>query len=185
MAPSDEAELARMVATSVAIDDGPSAFRFPRGEGVGVPVSVRPDPLPIGRGRIVREGGAVAILSLGGRLQECLKAADLLVAQGVEATVADARFAKPLDLDLISQLARHHGVMLTIEEGSVGGFSAHVLGYLASSCLLDSGLKVRPLYFPDLFIEQNSMDVQYAEAGLDADHIFVTALEALGRPQSR
>jgi 1-deoxy-D-xylulose-5-phosphate synthase len=185
MAPSDEAELARMVATSVAIDDGPSAFRFPRGEGVGVPVSVRPDPLPIGRGRIVREGGAVAILSLGGRLQECLKAADLLVAQGVEATVADARFAKPLDLDLIGQLARHHGVMLTIEEGSAGGFSAHVLGYLASSGLLDSGLKVRPLYFPDLFIEQNSMDVQYAEAGLDADHIFVTALEALGRPQSR
>jgi 1-deoxy-D-xylulose-5-phosphate synthase len=185
MAPSDEAELARMVATSAAIDDGPSAFRFPRGVGVGVPVPVRPDPIPIGRGRIVREGSAVAILSLGARLQECLKAAELLAAQGIEATVADARFAKPLDLDLIGQLARHHGVMLTIEEGAVGGFSAHVLGHLASSGLLDGGLKVRPLYLPDRFIEHNSADIQYAEAGLDADHIFATALEALGRPEPR
>jgi 1-deoxy-D-xylulose-5-phosphate synthase len=185
MAPSDEAELARMVATSVSIDDGPSAFRFPRGEGVGVPVPVRPNPIPIGRGRIVREGSAVAILSLGARLQECLKAAELLAAQGIQATVADARFAKPLDLELIGQLARHHGVMLTIEEGAAGGFSAHVLGHLASSGLLDGWLKVRPLHLPDRFIDHNSADFQYSEAGLDADHIVATALEALGHPEPR
>jgi 1-deoxy-D-xylulose-5-phosphate synthase len=185
MAPSDEAELARMVATAAAIDDGPSAFRFPRGEGVGVPVPVHPDPLPIGRGRIVREGDAVAILSLGARLQECLMAADLLAARGIEATVADARFAKPLDVELIGQLARNHGVLLTIEEGSVGGFSAHVLGHLALSGLLDGALKVRPLYLPDRFIEHAAADVQYADAGLDAAHISATALQALGRPEPR
>ncbi len=185
MAPSDEAELACMVATSVAIDDGPSAFRYPRGEGVGVPVPVRPDPLPIGRGRIVREGSAVAILSLGAKLHECLKAANQLAALGIEATVADARFAKPLDLDLLGQLARHHQALITVEEGAVGGFAAHVLGHLTSSGLADSGLKIRPMYLPDRFIEQDTPELQYRDAGLDAAHIVAAVLDALGRSVPR
>ena len=185
MAPSDESELVRMVATAAAIDDGPSAFRYPRGQGVGVPVPVRPDPLPIGRGRIVREGSTVAILSLGAMLSVCLQAADDLAARGVEVTVADARFAKPLDHDMIGQLARNHGVLLTLEVGAVGGFAAHVLGHLATSGLLDGGLKVRPLHLPDRFVDHDSPEIQYRNAGLHSDHVVAAALEALGRPEPR
>ena len=185
MAPSDESELVRMVATAAAFDDGPSAFRYPRGAGVGVPVPVRPDPLPIGRGRIVREGSTVAILSLGAMLSVCLQAADDLAARGVEVTVADARFAKPLDHDMIGQLARNHGVLLTLEVGAVGGFAAHVLGHLATSGLLDAGLKVRPLYLPDRFVEHDTPEMQYRNVGLDSDHVVAAALEALGRPEPR
>ncbi|TDP45413.1 1-deoxy-D-xylulose-5-phosphate synthase [Zavarzinia compransoris] len=180
MAPSDEAELARMIATAAAIDDRPSAFRFPRGEGVGVEIPAEPEVLAIGKGRIVREGSRVAILSLGTRLGESLKAADELAARGVAATVADARFAKPLDEDLIRRLAREHEVLITIEEGSVGGFSAFVLHFLARSGLLDRGLKVRPMVLPDVFIDQDAPQAQYDQAGLNARHIVAEVLSALG-----
>ncbi|MCW0180284.1 MAG: 1-deoxy-D-xylulose-5-phosphate synthase [Zavarzinia sp.] len=180
MAPSDEAELARMVATSAAIDDAPSAFRFPRGEGVGVDIPADLQPLEVGRGRIVREGSRVAILSLGTRLGEALKAADALAARGISATVADARFAKPLDEDLIRRLAREHEVLVTIEEGSVGGFSSFVLHFLARNALLDRGLKVRPMVLPDIFIDQDSPSAMYDVAGLNARHIVAEVLAALG-----
>jgi 1-deoxy-D-xylulose-5-phosphate synthase len=177
MAPSDEAELALMVATAASIDDRPSAFRYPRGEGVGVSIPSLLTPLPIGKGRIVREGSTVAILSLGTRLAECLKAADILTAQGFSTTVADARFAKPLDGDLITQLALHHEVLLTVEEGAIGGFGSHVLGYLSDNGLLDSGtLKVRTLHLPDVFQEHNTPIAQYDEAGLNAKHIAELAM---------
>jgi 1-deoxy-D-xylulose-5-phosphate synthase len=180
MAPSDEAELAHAVATAVAIDDRPSAFRYPRGEGTGVVIPDLAEPLEIGRGRIVREGTAVAILSLGTRLAESLKAADFLAARGLSATVADARFAKPLDLDLILRLAREHEALITVEEGAVGGFGAFVLHALAEHGALDRGLKVRTLTLPDIFQDQDKPDVMYAQAGLDADGIVRTALAALG-----
>ena len=180
MAAADEAELAHMVATSTAIDDGPSAFRYPRGDGVGVPIPDLAEPLEIGRGRILREGNAVAILSFGGRLQECLKAADLLAARGLSATVADARFAKPLDEELILRLAREHEALITVEEGSVGGFSSFVLHALARHGALDRGLKVRPLVLPDRFQDQDKPEAMYAEAGLDAEGITLAALQALG-----
>ncbi|MFZ2869369.1 1-deoxy-D-xylulose-5-phosphate synthase [Zavarzinia sp.] len=180
MAPSDEAELARMVATSAAIDDAPSAFRFPRGEGVGIDIPADLQPLEVGRGRIVREGSRVAILSLGTRLGEVLKAADTLAARGISATVADARFAKPLDEDLIRRLAREHEVLVTIEEGSVGGFSSFVLHFLARNALLDRGLKVRPMVLPDIFIDQDSPNAMYDTAGLNARHIVAEVLAALG-----
>ena len=180
MAAADEAELVHMVATAVAIDDGPSAFRYPRGEGVGIDMPAEGVPLEIGRGRVLREGTKVALLSLGTRLAECLKAADQLAALGLSATVADARFAKPLDTALISRLAREHEVLITVEEGAIGGFGSFVLHYLATAGLLDRGLKVRPMVLPDYFIEHDKPDVMYAEAGLDAAAIVKCAIGALG-----
>jgi len=181
MAAADEAELMHMVATAAAIDDGPSAVRYPRGDGVGVEMPVRGSVLPIGKGRILREGTAVALLSLGTRLHECLKAAEELASRGLSATVADARFAKPLDEDLVRRLAAEHEVLITVEEGGVGCFASHVLQFLASTGQLDGGLKIRPLILPDRFIDHHKPDVQYADAGLDARHIMATALSALGR----
>ena len=180
MAAADEVELARMVATAAAIDDRPSAFRYPRGEGLGLEMPAVVDPLEIGKGRIVREGTSVAILSFGTRLQESLKAADLLAARGLSATVADARFAKPLDIDLILRLAREHEALITVEEGSVGGFGAFVLQALADHGAFDRGLKVRTLVLPDVFQDQDKPDVMYAQAGLDAEGIMRGALRALG-----
>jgi 1-deoxy-D-xylulose-5-phosphate synthase len=181
MAAADEAELALMTATAAAIDDRPSAFRYPRGEGIGVEIPQVLTPLEIGKGRIVREGGTVAILSFGTRLTESLMAAEQLAAMGLPTTVADARFAKPLDHDLIRQLARHHEVLITIEEGAVGGFGAFVLHFLAGDGLLDRGLKVRTLTLPDVFQEHDRPDLQYRLAGLDAEGIVQTVLQALGR----
>jgi 1-deoxy-D-xylulose-5-phosphate synthase len=180
MAASDEAELARMVATAAVIDDRPSAFRYPRGEGLGVVVPERVEPLEIGRGRIVREGTTVALLCFGARLGECLKAADLLAARGVSATVADARFAKPLDEDLILRLAREHEALITVEEGAMGGFGAFVLQMLAARGVLDSGLKVRTLYLPDVFQDQDKPEAMYAQAGLDAPGLAAAAFSVLG-----
>ncbi len=181
MAAADEAELVHMVATAAAIGDRPSAFRYPRGEGTGVAMPTEGKPLPIGKGRVLREGTKVALLSLGARLAECLAAADELAALGLSATVGDARFAKPLDTDLILRLARAHEVLITIEEGAGGGFGAHVLEYLAREGVLDQGLKFRPMTLPDVFIEQDSPAAMYAKAGLDARGIVATALAALGR----
>ncbi|MEL8056735.1 MAG: 1-deoxy-D-xylulose-5-phosphate synthase [Pseudomonadota bacterium] len=181
MAASDEAELARMVVTANQIDDGPSAFRYPRGEGIGVEMPANPSPLEIGKGRIVREGSAIAILSYGARLQEVLKAADMLAAQGLSATVADARFAKPLDADLTNRLAKDHEVLITIEEGARGGFGSFVLHHLAETGALDSGLKVRTMHLPDVFQDQDKPYEMYETAGLNARHIAAKAIEALGR----
>ena len=180
MAASDEVELARMVATAASIDDRPSAFRYPRGEGLGLEMPAVNEPLEIGKGRIVREGTSVAILSFGTRLGESLKAADLLAARGLSATVADARFAKPLDIDLILRLAREHEALITVEEGSIGGFGAFVLQELAARGALDRGLKVRTLVLPDVFQDQDKPDLMYAQAGLDAEGIAAGALAALG-----
>ena len=180
MAPSDEAELAHAIATAVAIDDRPSAFRYPRGEGTGAVIPELAEPLEIGKGRIVREGSAVAILSFGTRLSESLKAADMLAARGLSATVADARFAKPLDVDLILRLAREHEALITVEEGAMGGFGAFVLQALAEHGGLDRGLKVRTLVLPDIFQDQDKPEAMYAQAGLDAEGIVRGALAALG-----
>ncbi|CAA7626153.1 1-deoxyxylulose-5-phosphate synthase, thiamine-requiring, FAD-requiring [Magnetospirillum sp. SS-4] len=179
MCPADEAELMHAVATAVGIDDRPSAFRYPRGEGVGVELPERGTAMPIGKGRIIREGSRIAILSLGTRLSETLKAADELAARGLAPTVADARFMKPLDEELILRLARSHEVLITIEEGSVGGFGSHVLHLLATNCVLDRGLKVRPLVLPDYFIEHDTPEIQYEKVGLNASGIVSTALAAL------
>jgi len=180
MAASDEVELARMVATAAAIDDRPSAFRYPRGEGLGLEMPAVNEPLEIGKGRIVREGTAVAIVSFGTRLAESLKAADLLAARGLTATVVDARFAKPLDIDLLLRLAREHEALITVEEGAMGGFGSFVLQALAEHGALDRGLKVRTLALPDIFQDQDKPDVMYAQAGLDAAGIAAGALSALG-----
>ena len=180
MAAADEADLARMVATAVAIDDRPSAFRYPRGEGLGVAIPEIAEPLEIGKGRIVREGAAVAILSFGTRLAECLKAADLLAARGLSATVADARFAKPLDIDMLLRLARNHEALITVEEGAMGGFGAFVLQALAQHGALDRGHKVRTLNLPDIFQDHDKPEIMYADAGLDAEGIVHGALSALG-----
>ncbi len=180
MGPSDEAELARAIATAVEIDDRPSAFRYPRGEGTGVEIPVLAEPYEIGKGRIVREGTAVAILSFGTRLGEALKAADMLAARGLSATVADARFAKPLDVELILRLARNHEALITVEEGAVGGFGSFVLQTLAEHGALDRGLKVRSLVLPDIFQDQDKPEAMYAQAGLDAEGIVRGALAALG-----
>ncbi len=185
MAPSDEAELTHMVATQVAIDDGPSAVRYPRGDGEGVEIPVRGVPLEIGKGRVICEGSKIAILSLGTRLREALKAAGELATFGLSTTVADMRFAKPIDTDLITRLAREHEVLITVEEGSIGGFSTQVLHFLAESGLLDNGLKVRPMVLPDRFIDHEAPNVQYDEAGLMARHITATALAALGRSDAQ
>jgi len=181
MAASDEAELVHMVATAASINDRPSAFRFPRGDGVGVDLPSEGVPLEIGKGRIVREGSSVAILSLGTRLNESLKAADILKSHGLTTTVADARFAKPIDTDLVLQLARDHDVLITIEEGAIGGFGAQVLHTLAEAGALDKGLKVRSMVLPDVFIDQDSPAAMYAKAGLDAKGIVKRVFEALGR----
>jgi 1-deoxy-D-xylulose-5-phosphate synthase len=180
MAAADEVELVHMVATAAAINDRPSAFRYPRGEGVGLEMPAEGIPLEIGRGRIIREGTKVALLSFGTRLAECSKAADQLAALGLSTTVADARFAKPLDKDLINRLAREHEVLITIEEGSIGGFGSFVLHHLATTGALDHGLKVRPLTLPDVFIDHEKPEIMYAQAGLDAAAIVKSAISALG-----
>jgi 1-deoxy-D-xylulose-5-phosphate synthase len=181
MAAADEAELMHMVATCAAIDDGPSAVRYPRGDGTGVALPERGTPLPIGKGRVLREGTTIAILSLGTRLQEALKAAGELSGYGLSTTVADARFMKPLDTDLVERLAREHEVLITVEEAAIGGFGSHVLHHLAHQGLLEHGLKVRPMVLPDRFIDHNSPSLQYDEAGLNARQITAMALTALGR----
>ena len=181
MAAADEAELVHMVATAAALDDAPSAFRYPRGDGVGVDMPEHGVPLEIGKGRIVREGTSVALLSLGTRLAECIKAAEGLAGYGLSATVADARFAKPLDTDLVLRLAREHEVLITIEEGSIGGFGSHVLQLLADHGALDHGLKVRSMVLPDTFIDQDNPNAMYARAGLDSAGIITKVFEALGK----
>jgi 1-deoxy-D-xylulose-5-phosphate synthase len=181
MAAADEAELVHMVSTAAAIDDRPSALRYPRGEGIGVPLPAEGKPLEIGKGRIVREGSKIALFSYGARLAECLKAADELATYGLSTTVADARFAKPLDVDLLLRLAREHEVLLTIEEGSIGGFAGFVMQALAEHGVLDRGLKVRSMVLPDVFIDQDSPNAMYVKAGLDAKGIVAKAFLALGQ----
>jgi 1-deoxy-D-xylulose-5-phosphate synthase len=182
MCPSDEAELVHMVATAAAYDDGPSALRYPRGEGVGCAMPDVGKALEIGKGRILRTGSDLAILSLGTRAAAALDAADRLGAEGVSVTVADARFAKPLDTDLIDQLATQHKALIIVEEGSPGGFSAHVMSYLANEGHLDGGLKARALTLPDAFIDHDSQQGQLAMAGLDADGIYAAATKLMPRP---
>ena len=181
MAPSDEAELMHMTATAAQIDDGPSAIRYPRGEGVGIELPAKGTPLEIGKGRVLREGSSIAILGLGVRVQAALQAAEELASMGLSATVADARFAKPLDEDLITRLAKDHEVLVMIEEGSAGGFGAHVMQFLANSGALDEGLKVRLMSMPDRFLEQDKPEIQNDLAGLTAPHVVATVLAALGR----
>ncbi|MGQ3353954.1 MAG: 1-deoxy-D-xylulose-5-phosphate synthase [Phreatobacter sp.] len=181
MAAADEAELVHMVATAAAHDAGPIAFRYPRGEGVGVELPTEGVPLAIGKGRIVREGSRVALLSLGTRLAECLKAAEDLGALGLSTTVADARFAKPLDIDLVTRLAREHEVLITVEEGSVGGFGSFVLHALADRGLLDGACRVRSMVLPDVYLDHDKPEALYARCGLDARGIVAKVFEALGR----
>lgn len=183
MAAADEVELMHMVATAAAIDDRPSAFRYPRGEGFGLELPKRGSVLEIGKGRVLREGNAIAILSYGARLQECLKAADELATHGLSCTVADARFAKPLDTALVQRLAREHEVLITIEEGSMLGFSGLVMHHLATRGLMDRGLKIRPMCLPDTFIDHEAPRKQYDQAGLNAPQIVATALSALGKAE--
>ena len=181
MAAGDEAELVHMIATQVALDDRPSALRYPRGEGMGVDMPEEGKPLEIGKGRIVREGSKIALLSFGTRLAECLKAADELGSYGLSTTVADARFAKPLDTELVLRLANQHEVLITVEEGSLGGFSAQVFQALAEHGTLDRGLKVRAMVLPDVFLDHDTPAAMYARAGLDAKGIVKKAFEALGK----
>jgi len=185
MAPSDELELMHMVATSAGIDDGPSAVRYPRGEGTGLALPERGTPIAIGQGRILREGSAVAILSLGTRLADSLRAADELAARGLSTTVADARFAKPFDVAMVEQLARHHEVLIIIEEGSIGGFGAAILQHLAGRGLLDQGVRVRSMTLPDRFIDHNTPAAQMIEAGLGARDIVATVMGALGKDATK
>ena len=180
MAAADEAELRHMVATAAAFDEGPIAFRYPRGDGLGVDMPEHGSVLEIGKGRILREGGPIAILSYGTRLGEVLAAAEKLAALGLSPTIADARFMKPLDEALIARLAREHQVLLTVEEGGIGGFGSHVATFLASNGLLDGKLRFRPLMIPDSFTEQASQNDMYAAAGLDRAGIVSAALSALG-----
>ena len=180
MACADEAELKHMVATAAALDDRPSAFRYPRGEGFGVDMPEIGMPLEIGKGRIIREGTSIALLNLGGRMGECLEAADEIASLGWSTTVADARFAKPLDEEMIARLAREHEVLITIEEGAIGGFASHVMQFLANSGAFDKGLKFRAMTLPDLFLDQDSPETQYTLAGLKRTDIVATALTALG-----
>lgn len=180
MAAGDEVDLMNMVATAAAIDDLPSAVRYPRGEGVGLTLPERGQVLAIGKGRVVKEGSKVAILNLGTRLAECRKAAEDLDARGLSTTIADMRFAKPLDMELIRRLASEHEVLITIEEGSIGGFGSHVLHHLAAEGLLDRGLRIRPMCLPDIFQDHDAPVKQYDQAGLNARHIVAKALEAFG-----
>ena len=179
MAASDEAELVHMVATACSIDDGPCAFRYPRGSGVGVSLPTEGVPLEIGKGRIIKEGSKIALLSFGARLQECLKAAEELEAHGLSTTVADARFAKPLDTQLLNDLAKNHEVLITIEEGSIGGFGSQVLHHLAVTNMLDKGLRVRPMFLPDQFVIHDAPGAQYEIAGLQTEHIVAEVFAAL------
>jgi 1-deoxy-D-xylulose-5-phosphate synthase len=179
MAPSDEAELMDMVATSAIINDRPSAVRYPRGEGVGAALPARGKPLEIGKGRIIRKGTRVAVISLGTRLQEVMKAADILLTRGISITVADARFAKPIDRDMIRKLTEDHELLVTIEEGSIGGFAAHVTNFLTEKGLMDGGLMLRTMFLPDSFIDQDTPYNMYEKAGLNASGIVATVLEAL------
>lgn len=183
MAASDEAELRHMVRTAAEYDEGPISFRYPRGDGVGVDLPERGSVLEIGKGRILREGTKVALLSFGTRLQECLAAAEELDAAGLSTTVADARFAKPLDQDLIRRLAKNHEVLITIEEGAIGGFASHVLHFLSKDGLLDGGLRVRTLTLPDIYQDHGKPDSMYAQAGLDKAGIIHTVFSALGREE--
>ncbi|OYX08099.1 MAG: 1-deoxy-D-xylulose-5-phosphate synthase, partial [Rhizobiales bacterium 32-66-8] len=185
MAPADESELTHMVATAVAFDAGPIAFRFPRGEGVGIERPDRGEILPIGRGRVLRAGDEVALVSLGTRLAACQEAAETLAGLGISTTVADARFAKPLDRELLLRLAGSHALLMTVEEGSVGGFGSQVLQLLSDEGALDRGLKVRSMVLPDSYIEQDTPARQLAQAGLDANGIVARALAALGRSEAR
>ncbi|TNE58708.1 MAG: 1-deoxy-D-xylulose-5-phosphate synthase, partial [Sphingomonadales bacterium] len=179
MAAADEAELVHMTYTAAVHDSGPIAFRYPRGAGVGVELPEKPELLEIGKGRVVREGSKVAILSLGARLAEALKAADQLEAKGLSTTVADLRFAKPLDAELIERLMRSHEVVVTVEEGAIGGLGAHVLTFASDEGLTDNGLKVRTMRLPDIFQDQDAPERQYDEAGLNAPDIVATVLRAL------
>ena len=181
MAAADESELMHMVATAAAYNDGPIAFRYPRGEGVGMDMPERGVPLEIGKGRVLVEGTRIALLSLGTRLAECLKAAEELRHRGLSTTVADARFAKPLDRDLIRRLAAGHDVLITVEEGAVGGFGAHVLTLLAEDGALDAGLRIRSMALPDVYLDHDKPERLYAKAGLDAKAIVAKAIEALGQ----
>lgn len=181
MSPGDEAELVHMVSTAAAYDEGPIAFRYPRGEGIGIDLPEEGIPLEIGKGRIVKEGTRVALLSFGGRLQEALKAADTLDAAGLSTTVADARFAKPLDTDMIGRLAKEHDVLITIEEGSIGGFGSQVLQFLSDNGLLDGSLKIRSMILPDVFQDHAKPDLMYKDAKLDADGIVHRVFEAIGK----
>jgi 1-deoxy-D-xylulose-5-phosphate synthase len=184
MAAADERELRHMVATQAAIDDAPSAVRYPRGEGVGIELPPKGTPLEIGKGRIVREGSKIALLSFGARLQECLKAAEELNARGLSTTVADARFCKPLDEDLVRRLAAGHEVLITVEEGAIGGFAAHVMQFMAKAGLFDRGCKFRPMTLPDIFIDHDTPQKQYDIAALNAPQIVACALLALGREEA-
>jgi 1-deoxy-D-xylulose-5-phosphate synthase len=180
MAAADEAELVHMVATAVSIDDRPSAFRYPRGEGVGIEIPDKGEVLAIGKGRMIQTGARVAILSFGTRLQEVMKASESLAAKGITPTVADARFAKPLDKDLITELATSHEAMITIEEGAVGGFGSHVMQFMTESGLLDGGVKLRSMVLPDVFINHNTPETMYDIAGMNAEHIEAKVLDVLG-----
>ena len=180
MAPADESELVHMVATATQINDRPCVFRYPRGDGIGVPIPAEGIPLEIGKGRIVKEGNKIAILSYGARLYECIKAADILNAKGLSTTVADARFCKPLDTKLIKQLALEHETLITVEEGSIGGFASHVTKFLTNETLLDGGLKFRSLFFPDIFLPHGKPEEQYEEANLLSKDIAYCALQTLG-----
>tara|TARA_B110000259_G_C13751369_1_gene296722 strand:- start:21 stop:605 length:585 start_codon:yes stop_codon:yes gene_type:complete len=171
MAASDEAELVRMVNTAVKINDKPCAFRYPRGNGVGVQLPNINEIIEIGKGRIVRKGKQAAILSLGARLEECKKAAEILSSKGIELTIVDARFAKPLDEKLIMEVATSHEAVITIEEGSIGGFGSHVAQLLSDRGVFDKGLKFRSMVLPDLFLDQDTPDAMYKKAGLDYDSI--------------
>jgi 1-deoxy-D-xylulose-5-phosphate synthase len=171
MAASDEAELACMVVTAVDYNDGPIAFRFPRGNGYGIEIPQNPQPLEIGKGRIVRKGQGVAILSYGTRLQECLEACYIVKDKNINPTVMDARFAKPLDEDLITEIAKTHQAIITIEEGSIGGFGSYVLEFLSRNGLLDKGLKIRTMHLPDVFQDQDTPEIQYKQAKLDTASI--------------
>jgi 1-deoxy-D-xylulose-5-phosphate synthase len=180
MAAADEAELVHMVATAAAHNDGPIAFRYPRGDGVGVEMPNRGVPLEIGKGRVIREGSRVAILSFGTHLAEVVQAAELLALRGLSPTIADARFAKPLDRDLILDLARTHEALITIEEGSIGGFGSHVAHLLAEDGVFDTGLKFRSMVLPDTFIDHASPEAMYRSAGMDAAQIEAKVLQTLG-----
>lgn len=179
MAAADELELKHMVTTAAALDDGPCAFRYPRGEGIGLDLTVPAQVLEIGKGRIMREGTKIAVLSLGSRLAEAMKAADLLMAYGLSTTVADARFAKPIDADLVCQLARNHEILITVEEGAMGGFATQVFHVLGAAGLLDQGVKIRPMMLPDCLIDHDTPARQYEKAGLTAHHILAEALRAM------
>ncbi|KZL14149.1 1-deoxy-D-xylulose-5-phosphate synthase [Pseudovibrio sp. Ad26] len=183
MSPGDEAELVHMVSTAAAYDEGPIAFRYPRGEGIGIDLPEVGMPLEIGKGRIVKEGSRVALVSLGGRLQEALRAADTLDAAGLSTTVADARFAKPLDTEMIGRLAKEHDVLITIEEGSIGGFGSQVLQFLSDNGLLDGSLKVRSMILPDVFQDHAKPETMYKDAGLDASGIVHRVFETLGKAE--